>query len=93
MELFGSDCQKTNQQINQQQQFWQQGCKETFRNTVQKQCGQRSFQPLQNLGKNTMMYYRSILEKFWICKLGWISKIKFWVVYGFKEIKKIKETK
>jgi len=51
LELFGSDCQKTNQQINQQQQFWQQGCKETFRNTVQKQCGQRFFQPLQNLEK------------------------------------------
>jgi len=51
LELFGSDCQLTNQQINQQQQFWKQGCQETFRNTVQKQCGQRSFQPLQNLEK------------------------------------------
>ena len=73
MELFGSDCQKTNQQINQQQQFWQQGCKETFRNTVQKQCGQRFFQPLQNLGK---MNFGKILNS----KFGRISKIEFWVV-------------
>ena len=61
MELFGQDCQKTNQQINQQQKFWQQGCKETFRNTVQKQCGQRSFQPIQNLGKNNINIKKNLL--------------------------------
>ena len=53
LELFGSDCQAINEQ-----QFWKQGCRENFINKEKKQCGQRDFKPLQDLGKNTRMYYR-----------------------------------
>ena len=49
LELFGSDCQAINEQ-----QFWKQGCKETFINKAKKQCGQRDFKPLQDLGKDVL---------------------------------------